>query len=307
MKKEKYEIINEEISNISLKKTGFKSEKERKKYYEAEIDKIITEIAALERDLDIEIKNKEKSEEMLKSLTIKINGLKGDLEDKKDEAKANSNHDPSKKRNENKNQINLLCFRLNEQKIERDENQRKMERIEQIIESADKNFKSVRRLAKKLEESEISGYRGLFIDLIDIEEKYEFLVDIALRNKMFVFIVETVKDAEKVIKLNKEIKGGVISWFPLELIDDINDKLPDIPPSNEIKPILGFVKVKRTEDDRIQRLLNSFLGKTVLVKSLPAAFAVSERYKDVTSITSNMKIVSPGAYIAKTGHCDMSK
>ena len=306
--KEKYDMLNEEINNVSLKKSGFKSEKDRKKYYQEEIEKIVLEITSLERDLGNEIKNKQKHEELLKSLPLKVAELKAELEDrKKEEAKIKSDLDPSKKRKENSDQVYMLNFRLNEQRIERDENLRKMQRIEEIIESADKNFKSIKRLARKLEESDISGYLGLFIDLIEVEERYEFIIDIALRGKMFVFVVETVKDAEKVIRINKEIKGGVISCFPLELIDEVNYRLPDIPSSNEIKPILEYVKVKKTEDNRIQKLLNSFLGKTVLVKNLSAAFGVSERYKDVTSITSNMKIVSPGAYIAKTGYCDMSK
>lgn len=77
--------------------------------------------------------------------------------------------------------------------------------------------------------------------------------------------------------------------------------MPNLPATNEIISILDFVKPKDGVDSRVQRLLNNFLGRTVLVKTLSNAFGISERYK-VTSITADMKIVNPGAFIAKTGY-----
>lgn len=210
--KKDYDLLNDELNKLSLKRIGFKSEKDRKKYYEDEITKVIEEIMILERDLDIETKNKDKNIELQKTLISKIDEIKSDLEEKKrEEAKVKLELDPSRKRQENLSQIQKMNFGLNEKKIERDENQRKMERIEEIIESADKKFKTVKRLLKKIDEADISGFHGVFIDLIDIDERIEFSVDIALRNKMFVFVVDTVAAAEKIMNLNKEIKGGVIS------------------------------------------------------------------------------------------------
>ena len=44
----------------------------------------------------------------------------------------------------------------------------------------------------------------------------------------------------KIIKMNQEIKGGVIQCFPLELIDQVNDSVPDLPRRADINPILYF-------------------------------------------------------------------
>ena len=53
---------------------------------------------------------------------------------------------------------------------------------------------TIKRLLKKLEEDEsesIDFEHPMFIDLIEIESDYMSIVDIALKNNMFVFIVET--------------------------------------------------------------------------------------------------------------------
>ena len=300
--KQQYDNINDQLNNDAVKKTGFKSDKDRKDYYREEIDKMVTEITILERDLDIETQTKDKNEKYEGSLKSQLNGLKSDLDEKKrEEFKVKKELDPSKKRQDNMHQIQKMNFRLNEKKIERDENQRKMARVEEIIESADKKFKTIKRLVKKIDEADITGYHGLFVDLIEVNDRIEFSVDIALKNKMFVIVVDTVAAAQKVINLNKSIKGGVVSCFALELIDQINDRLPDLPSSGEIQSILNFVKLKSGVDERVQKLLHNFLGRTVLVRNLSTAFGVSEKY-NVTSITAEMKVVSPGAFIAKTGY-----
>ena len=53
---------------------------------------------------------------------------------------------------------------------------------------------TIKRLLKKLEEDEsesIDFEHPMFIDLIEIDPDYMSIVDIALKNNMFVFIVET--------------------------------------------------------------------------------------------------------------------
>jgi structural maintenance of chromosome 3 (chondroitin sulfate proteoglycan 6) len=305
--KEEYEAINGALNSESLKQTGFKSENERKKYYEEEITKVVTEITTLERDLDIESQTKKKCEEYLTNLTQEIKEIKIDLEDNKDEEiKMKKDMDPTNRRQLNLMQIQKANFGLNERKLERDQNSRDMERVEEMIEAVDKSFKTVKRLIKKIDEVDVAGFHGLFIDLIDVLPRAAIPVDLALKNKMFVFVVDTVTAAEKIMKLNKEIKGGVISCFPLELIDQLNDSIPNLPNSNEIQPLLNSVSLRDSVDKRVEKLLNNFLGRTVMVNSLSTAFNVSEKF-GVTSITPEMKIVNPGAFIAKTGYCDISK
>jgi chromosome segregation ATPase len=44
-------------------------------------------------------------------------------------------------------------------------------------------------------------------------------VDIAAKSKLFSIIVDTLETANEVLKINKEIKGGVINIYPLETIE----------------------------------------------------------------------------------------
>ena len=66
--------------------------------------------------------------------------------------------------------------------------------------------------------------KGLFIDYIDCPQQFYEALDIAAKKKLFSVIVEEMKDAEELLQLNKQIKGGVINIYPLEIIDKLQQK-----------------------------------------------------------------------------------
>ena len=301
--KENFELMTEDLHHNSLKRIGFKSKGQRKEYYDQEINKAVIEISGLQRHLEIEKRTQGKIEEEIQKLNPKILEIKNDIEDKKKQiSQLKENMDPSKKILDNRNYIQNLNFILSEKKIEKDESDREMKVIEGLIELSDKGFKTVKRLVKKIEEADISGFQGLFIDLIEIDtHKVNTIIDVILKNKLFVFVVDTVSCARKIMDLNKEFKGGVIQCFPLELIDQVSQTLPSLPPIQNTSPLIKHLSIKKGVDSRVQTLMESFLGKVYLVRDLKTAFALSEQYK-ITSITPAFQVVRPGAFIAKTGN-----
>lgn len=183
---------------------------------------------------------------------------------------------PGKKREDNLRHIQTLNFLLDEKKIEQNENKRKIDRFEDIMDSTYKT--SVKRLIRELEKEDVQGFQGLLVDLIDIkEEGYKFIVDIALKNNLYVFVVDTISAAEKIMKINSNIKGGLIRIFVLDLIEDIDYSIPEVPNTKDISSVLDFVNVKDRVDERVEKLVKHFLGKTVFVRDLNTAFIVSER------------------------------
>ncbi|CAI2368717.1 unnamed protein product [Moneuplotes crassus] len=305
--KESYELLQEELNHSAVKRSGFKNEKERKKFYTQEMSKLATEISMIERHLKKEVDAQEKLKEEIKIVGEQIEDETLQLEDKKKKlTQIEVNMDPSKKRDRNLKYVQSLNFSLDEKKIEQKENSEKILALEELIEGSDKNYKTIKRLMRKIEDEDISGFQGLFIDLIEIKDEIMYpVVETALKGKLFVLVVDTVRSANKIMELNKEIKGGVIQCFPLELIEQINDPKAQVPQGNDARPLLSRVSIKSGVDPRIGKLLDHFLGKVYLVSDLDTAFTMSDLYK-VTSITPGLKIVYPGAFIAKTGSYDYS-
>ena len=54
-------------------------------------------------------------------------------------------------------------------------------------------------------------------------------VDIAGKSKLFSVIVDTLETAKVVLKINSEIKGGVINIYPLETLDQMGKELKQVP------------------------------------------------------------------------------
>ena len=129
----------------------------------------------------------------------------------------------------------------------------------------DKIYKNtIRRFTRKLEDDEsetIDGSHGVFIDLIDIDPAFQLPVDIALKNNIFVFIVDTgmlflnqflASQAQKWININKSINGGLIKVFPLEFIDEIDDTVPELQESDEMYPLIYRVRIKDNVDEKVE-------------------------------------------------------
>ena len=144
-------------------------------------------------------------------------------------------------------------------------------------------------MTRKLEDDEsetIDGLQGVFIDLIDFDPAFQLPVDIALKNNIFVFIVDTgmlslnhflASQAQKWINIDKSINGGLIKVFLIEFIDEIDDTVPELQASDEMYPLIYRVKIKDNVDERVEKLLKYYLGKTVMVKDLKTASEYSEK------------------------------
>ena len=73
------------------------------------------------------------------------------------------------------------------------------------------------------------------------------VIDIAGRQKLFCAIVDSLGDAQELLKLNKEVKGGVINIYPLATLDQVELKaVPEIP--SEARSLLNFIRLRPEAD-----------------------------------------------------------
>lgn len=126
-------------------------------------------------------------------------------------------------------------------------------------------------------------------------------VDIAAKSKLFSIIVDTLETANEVLKINKEIKGGVINIYPLETIEQLGRERKQIPQG--LKSMMDVVKLKSNADQRLSCLLSNTFSKVVLVKTYDEGMNVAKQH-NLTCITKDLDVVYAGAFITKVGHYD---
>ena len=100
--------------------------------------------------------------------------------------------------------------------------------------------------------------------------------------------------------MNKEVKGGVINIYPLETMDQIEQKAVPQSFPDEAKPLLQMVKLKAGADKRLTKLLLNMLSNVVMVKDYNTALTIAKQH-GLTCVTPNLQVVYAGAFITKVG------
>jgi len=88
------------------------------------------------------------------------------------------------------------------------------------------------------------------------------------------------------LSLNKEVKGSVINIYPLETLDQIEQKqVPDCPA--DARRILDFVRLKPGADLRLQKLITNTFCKVVMVRDYEAALRIAKE-NNLTCVTPEL-------------------
>ena len=161
-------------------------------------------------------------------------------------------------------------------------------------------FGTLQRIDHKCKEEGITGYKGLFIDYLQCSsDNFMPCVDIAGKSKIFSIVVDTLETARQVLKINSQIKGGVINIFPLETMEQMRKPVKQVPANS--KSLLEIVSLTPNADPRLQILLQNIFGKVVLVRDYDEAMKVAKQ-NNLTCITADLDVVYAGAFISKVGH-----
>lgn len=75
------------------------------------------------------------------------------------------------------------------------------------------------------------------IDFIECEPGFNTCVDLAAKSKLFSIIVGNVENAKEILKINDEIKGGVINIYPISELENLPLKERCYPETNGVLPL----------------------------------------------------------------------
>ena len=118
-------------------------------------------------------------------------------------------------------QVREAMFTLNEIELQAGACQTKLNSLYQQIDKVEPVYLTLRRLQKLANDQNSNCFQGLLIDYINCPPQFYDALDIAAKQKLFSVIVNEMKDAEELLNLNKQIKGGVINIYPLEIMDQL--------------------------------------------------------------------------------------
>ena len=138
--------------------------------------------------------------------------------------------------------------------------------------------KSVKELLKQSESvKELGqGMHGVLANVIDVPEKYQTAIEMTLGMTLQNIVTDTKEDAKKLVEYLRKNNLGRASFLPIESIN--GEKLNNLKIKNS--GFIGIASDLISFDKKYEKIVLSFLGKTVIVDNMDTAIAISKEYKN---------------------------
>ena len=116
--------------------------------------------------------------------------------------------------------IKSRMFELDEAQLQAQAMKTKLNGLYSQMDRMEPIYSTLRRVQAQAKSKGSQCLKGLLIDYIECTNpQVSAVVDIAGKQKFFCAIVETIQDAQELLQINKEVRGGVINIYPLESLD----------------------------------------------------------------------------------------
>lgn len=269
---EKLEIDKKNLSSLQVDKNtkdqlDITNEKLKNSYLD-EIKLLEIKIKEIE-EKNVEFENKSlETDEKISSNTSKIEELLNDRENKLNTIK-------EFEIKEQKNKDNLLMI-----KSQRDILYRQYE-------SYDGYYKSVQNLLQNANRDNNIKEKivGVLADLISIDDKYKTALDVALGSALQNIVIENENDGKFLIEYIKRNRIGRITFLP---ISKINGYKANVNHPKMIDTLNNLV----TFDKKIEKIIDYFLAKTILVENMDDAIRVSNETNGFRVITLEGEVIN---------------
>ena len=263
-------------SELDEKKQSIFDQEKNKNHFEQEIYFVTEQVKQREKKI---VENSE----LCNQIKSKLNQARSDLKNEKEEFQ-NSSQDLQNAREELEtkrdllskldveqrehfNQLNNLKYRL-----------KTLQELEQNLEGFHQTVKNIMYQANRNSEF-AEGIHGPLANLIQVPEKFEKAIEVALGAAVNNIVVETKKDASRIIDWLKQTKSGRETFLPLDAIQG------RVLPENDRQQIemmsgcLGIASEKLEFQSIYIEIVNQLLGKVILAENLNSAIQISEKLK----------------------------
>lgn len=262
---EKINNIQKEIISSTERLNKLNSEKEltreRSKYNTDDVKVKNNLIDIKERKLKLE-SNKKILNKELDSLTEELTKIENYLKDSTNEY--NTLESKRKVLNEELNETNKKNYSLKY-------------KIETLNESINNGSKIPYAVKSVLDNPRLSGINNIVGNIVDTEEKYSTMLEIALSSSINFVITDNEESAKKAIDYLKQNKLGRVTFYPKNVIKP-KSVLPEI--LDEIKTEKGFINLASelvTYDKEYYNIVTNILGNIIVVDTINNGINISKK------------------------------
>ena len=267
------------------------SVKEKVSRYEAMIEQINYQKASLNQNL---LTLKKDEEEQRQSLTKREMAYK---KSKAEEEKATREYVALREKLKNNQDLR----QMNEHSVQKLMSEiqiinSKLETLKNITERYEGYGNSIRRVMER--KAKTAGIIGVVADIIQVEQKYEIAIEIALGGSIQNIVTDNEETAKEMIQYLKKNRYGRATFLPLTSM-----RQKDRPMREDVLSETGAIGVASNliqVDEKYKNLAQYLLGKILVVDHIDHAIAIEKKYQhSLRIVTLEGESLNPGG--AMTG------
>ncbi len=167
----------------------------------------------------------------------------------------------------------------------------RLESLKNIAERYDGYGNSIRRVMEQ--RSSETGILGVVADIIKVEKAYEVAIETALGGSIQNIVTDTEETAKRQIEFLKRNKYGRATFLPLSGITGKGVFQTEQALSQP--GVIGLASTLVSAEAKFGELVQSLLGRTVVVDHIDHAIALARKYKhSLRIVTTDGELLNPG-------------
>ena len=292
--KEEREKLNGEINAAKGEIIDFLnlggSVKEKVARYDAMLDNITLRRTELKQKYLSDKSAEEKAKEEKQRLTTQMETVSANLED--NNARLTRTESELRTKTERSTTVRTEMNRTNQEVIRL---KSRHESLRNLTERYDGYNLSIKKVMEQ--KARNKGILGVVADVIQVDPAYETAIETALGGSIQNIVTEDEKTAKDMIRFLREGKLGRATFLPISSVT-VRGSVDQ----NALREegVIGIASALVKTDDKFRTIIESLIGRTIVVEDIDAAIRIARKYKQTLRlVTKNGELVSPGG--AMTG------
>ena len=167
----------------------------------------------------------------------------------------------------------------------------RLESLKNIAERYDGYGNSIRKIMEQ--KDRVPGILGVVADIIKVEKEYETAIETALGGSIQNIVTDTEETAKQQIEFLKRNQYGRATFLPLSGISGKGGF--STPQALKEQGVIGLASTLVRAEKKYGDLIQSLLGKTVVVDHIDNAIALARKYRhSLRIVTKDGELMNPG-------------
>ncbi|MHB1483887.1 MAG: chromosome segregation protein SMC [Saccharofermentanales bacterium] len=277
--------IDELVESLYDKKSQAQETRGQTKMIDSREKTISFDIASLISEQDSLSIKKEECETLISEINRKHNEISAKLDADRAEL----------------DEIKSFCTRISTQveskKLDFENKKYRIKTLVELEKSKEGYSDTVKAILSKVSgddtlEKKVFGTLG---DLVEVSEKYETAIEIALGNSVQNIVTDNEQTASSLIDYLKQNRLGRATFLP---ISSITGRVLESEYAKGARSMQGYIGIANeliTVPDNIRGIADNLLGRIVVVDKLPDAIAIARKYRySFKIVTLEGDVVNPG-------------